>query len=110
MPYYPPVRRVTDAELRRLYRDGGYEDLVERGQINATIEFDRPASPRANQAPGTRSQLLAYSDSSGRVVMRVHRYLRPDGTLGGSGRADPKYILHEGTIYKQAGRQAEGQT
>jgi hypothetical protein len=29
----------------------------------------------------------------------VHQYLRPDGTLGLSGRPDPKLVLYEGVVY-----------
>jgi hypothetical protein len=84
-----------------LYREVGLEALLKSGTITPDIEFDRPAMPQANQSPGTRSQILAYRDRAGVVVLRVHRYLRPDGTLGASGRPDPKYIFHDGVIYKE---------
>ena len=29
----------------------------------------------------------------------VHLYLRPDGSLGGSGRPDPKVVVHQGIEY-----------
>jgi hypothetical protein len=47
----------------------------------------------------TRSQLISYLDDAGQEVARVHQYLQPDGTLGASGRPDPKRLLHDGILY-----------
>jgi hypothetical protein len=41
-----------------------------------------------------------YFDRHGRRIAVVHRYVRPDGSLGGRGRNDPKLLLHNGVIYK----------
>ena len=41
---------------------------------------------------GTRSQTVRYYDSNGQWVVVVHQYLRPDGTLGASGKQDPKRL------------------
>lgn len=41
---------------------------------------------------GTRSQLVMYDDGE-REVAIAHRYLFPDGSIGGSGKPDPKRIL-----------------
>ena len=52
-----------------------------------------------HEPPGTRSQMVAYVDASGQRVALVHQYLRPDGTLGGSGRPDPKLLIEGGVTY-----------
>ena len=57
-------------------------------------------SPTSNQKPGTKSQILAYLGEHGIEIARAHRYLLPDGSLGGSHKPDPKHILHEGVLYK----------
>lgn len=54
---------------------------------------DRAAPSAANQPPGTRSQMISYRDASDKEIARVHQYLKPDGTLGASGRPDPKRLL-----------------
>jgi len=64
--------------------------------------YDSPAPAAARQPEGTRSQIVAYYDEEGNRLAIVHCYLRPDGTLGGSGRPDPKWLLHKGKIYKAA--------
>ena len=50
--------------------------------------------------PCTISQMLGMRNSEGRVVAMAHRYVLADGSIGESGKADPKYLYHEGTIYK----------
>jgi hypothetical protein len=57
-------------------------------------------TPKSNEEPpGTRSLMVSYlSDSLERIFM-VHIYLRPDGTIGGSGKPDPKWLFEEGVIY-----------
>lgn len=47
----------------------------------------------------TRSQILAYEDPPGKQIAVVHQYLRPDGTIGGSGRPDPKRLMVNGIVY-----------
>ncbi len=54
------------------------------------------------EPPGTRSQLIRYLDQKGSWVVEVHQYLRPDGTLGASGRPDPKRLRLGGIIYAVA--------
>ena len=59
-----------------------------------------PAPHRSGHPLCTLSQTLAYFDDQDQEVARVHQYKRPNGTLGGSGRPDPKRLLVEGIIYK----------
>jgi hypothetical protein len=57
---------------------------------------------RAGEPIGTLSQRVEYWDTDGAALYKiavVHRYLRPDGTLGASGLPDPKRVLHDGVIY-----------
>lgn len=46
---------------------------------------------------GTKSQLIIYYDGE-REVALAHRYLFPDGSIGGSGKPDPKRILCCGAL------------
>ena len=66
----PPVQSLSPAELRRMFNEGR-----------------------------TRSVIIAYLEPSGLRVAIVDQYVREDGSLGGSGRPDPKRLLHEGTLY-----------
>jgi hypothetical protein len=95
----PPVSYVSSAEIRKHFNEGRYEDLVAYGALSEKLIREGLASIAANQIPGTKSQILAYLDAEGRQIAIVHRYLQPDGKLGGSGKPDPKKLLHKGTLY-----------
>lgn len=65
---------------------------------------ESPAPSVAGQAPGTLSQLRewwGYDQARERSVFigLFHAYLRPDGTLGGSGKEDPKILSLGGFTY-----------
>lgn len=47
----------------------------------------------------TRAQMIRYTDSQGRWVVEVFQYLRPDKTIGGSGKPDPKRLRHDQKIF-----------
>ena len=95
------VRIVPPEYIRRLFSEGGYEEKLRTGELTAKLKRDsHPSPPRAFLPTCTRSQILVYLDRSSRMVAVVHQYLRPDGTLGASGRRDPKALRHEGVLYR----------
>lgn len=69
-------------------------DLIRRGALRAVYRWDNPLEhPEVIGAPpGTRSQIIRYVDDDGAFVALIHQYLLPDGTLGASGRPDPKRL------------------
>jgi hypothetical protein len=92
--------RILEPEMRKMFNDGGYWEKVKAGELREVImpHDDRPAPD--HQPPGTRSQMISYRDASDKEIARVHQYLRPDGTLGGRGKPDPKRLLHDGVLYR----------
>jgi hypothetical protein len=70
-----------------------------RGEIVAVVDKERRARPSSGQEPGTLSQRLIYF-RHGVPVAVVHQYLKPDGTLGGSGLPDPKWLRDGDVILK----------
>lgn len=85
--------QVSVAKLQELFNAVGFDQLVAQGQVTVHVLKEHPAPPGANQAAGTLSQMIAYRDKSGAMLATAHRYLKPDGTLGGSGRPDPKSLM-----------------
>lgn len=72
------------------------------GEFTRRLNRDKhPAPPASGQPHCTRSQNISYLDAEGREIARVHQYLRPDGTLGGSGKPDPKRLFENGILYRQ---------
>lgn len=63
------------------------------------VTKSKPASPKSGQVVGTMSQFIKVYSDSGDPILMVHRFVRPDGKLGGSGMPDPKMILFKGIEY-----------
>jgi len=95
----PSVKYVSASEIRSIFRDGRFEDLVAYGVLSEKLIREGPAGDRANQPPGTKSQMVAYVDNHGKQAALIHQYVKPDGTLGASGKPDPKKVFQNGTLY-----------
>jgi hypothetical protein len=46
---------------------------------------------------------LVYWNQEREPVALVHQYVRPDGSIGGSGLPDPKRVVIGGTVYATKG-------
>jgi hypothetical protein len=91
---------VSAQELQQMFNDGKYQEKVASGELTAMVVKSRHPSPRPAFLPFcTQSQLLVYRDLFGEKIAEVHRYLKPDNTLGASRKPDPKMLLHEGVLY-----------
>jgi len=84
-----------------MFNDGQYYERLQAGELLGLVADDRhPSAPKAREPTCTRSQIVHYYDVRRRTkVAIVHQYVRPDGSLGASGRPDPKRIIDDGTIY-----------
>jgi len=95
------MKRIQAGEMQKLFNDGRYWERVHSGELQVvTLEDRHPSLMAANEPLCTHSQMLSYRDPSGHEVARVHQYLRPDGTLGASGRPDPKRLFKDGELYR----------
>lgn len=70
---------------------------MDRGLLRERVLKSRPCA-LASEPAGTLSQIVAYESDGNRIAL-VHRYLRPDGSIGASGRPDPKELLEDGILY-----------
>ena len=87
--------------MRHRFNEGRYDDLAEAGELSIVVLEDRhPSLAAAHQPYCTRSQMMSYRDQDGNEQARAHRYLRPDGTVGASGRPDPKRLVQDGILYR----------
>ncbi|MBI3424903.1 MAG: hypothetical protein HY011_18355 [Acidobacteria bacterium] len=83
-----------------MFNNGQFWEKVQQGEMTAKVLKDRhPSLPLANEPFCTRSQLVAYFNDQNERVALVHQYLRTDGTIGASGRPDPKRLLLNGILY-----------
>ncbi len=91
---------VSPQELREIFNAESFWERAKNGQLVEKLDSEGHPSPRdSGEPPCTRSQIIAYLDSSGHRAAVVHQYMRKDGALGGSGRPDPKKLFHEGNLY-----------
>jgi len=97
----PPLIRVEQDEMRKIFNEGQYWKKSQSGEFSAITIADRhPSLTAANEPFCTFSQMISYRDSSNTEMARVHQYLRPDGTIGASGRPDPKRVFSNGNLYR----------
>jgi hypothetical protein len=98
----PPIHRVTEQELRALF-NAVVLPRIEAGDVLEAVQTEHPANPNFGQPSGTLSQIVAYWEvKNGKIGAKLaiaHRYLRPDGSLGGSGLPDPKNVFDEGKLF-----------
>ncbi len=95
-----PLLAIGEWTLRSYFKSAGYWEAVQHGMLTTKIlRNGHPSPPLAGEPLCTRSQMIAYLDLGGNEVARVHQYLRPDGTIGLSGKPDPKRVVYNGTLY-----------
>lgn len=100
----PLVKFVNEDEIRRLFNDI-YLDKIIAKEFTKKTTYDVHVTKSIEKIPlqiipkCSRSQMVSYFDSQGQEVVKVHRYLKRDGTLGASGKPDPKWLLHGNILY-----------
>jgi len=96
----PPFKRVSAAELNRLFNEGRYFERAHAGEFRQRLEKDdHPAPPHSGQKFCTRTQTVSYLDVQGNRIALIHQYKREDGTIGASGRPSPQRLLLDGVVY-----------
>ena len=97
-PSEPPKRvYVNEYRIRRIFNAAGIWERVLAKTYQVTIARDNPCR-YPDEPPGTRSQMWLIMDN-GKLVALVHLYWRPDGTLGASGKPDPKKVVQDCVTY-----------
>lgn len=97
----PALRFVPTNELRRAFSEGGYWEVELFGALRMVRKRDgHPSSDSSGEPFCTRSQVVADYDADEVRVAVVHQYLRPDRTIGGSGRPDPKLLMLNGIVWR----------
>lgn len=85
-----------------MFNEGGFLERVESGELTAIVKAERVPSEIDDETipAGSVSQEVRYYNQDNEEVARVHQYVKPDGTLGGSGLPDPKRLLIDGILYR----------
>lgn len=93
-PQSTSVRRVSAGELRRLFNESEYPALIAQGRlVPQLLRNDHLKEPHKRGEPlCTHGQAVHYCNIAGDWQVEIFQYLRPDGSLGASGRPDPKRV------------------
>jgi len=99
-PERPAVKRVTSAELCKLFNEGGYWESAKAGTLTQHILERRWSKMLTQETVPIESQIVSYRDQANNEIARVHQFIRPDGSIAASGRPDPKRLLEGGILYR----------
>ena len=86
-----PVR-VPPSILRQRFNNSELSPLIEAGLLEPKRQEDRHLTDpeRIGEKYCTQHQWKRYVDSDGKIILETSNFLRRDGTLGASGKPDPK--------------------
>ncbi|TAK65001.1 MAG: hypothetical protein EPO22_05360 [Dehalococcoidia bacterium] len=91
---------VSKDDLREMFNSAAFQRRITSRELRPKLLADSVPTPTPVGEPvGTHSQTIAYHDGRGKRIATVHQYLRPDGTIGASGRQDPKAIRLGDVVY-----------
>ena len=98
---HPRYGSLPHWTIRDRFNRGQYWQRAEAGEFRIRkLSSFIPRKRIAGEPSKTRTQILEYLDrASGTRIALVHQYRRRDGSIGGSGRPDPKELLDGGILY-----------
>lgn len=103
MPWPSNVVWVEPEAVRNHFNTGDLHGQVQRGKLLEGLWQDRHLRRPKKEPYCTRSQMLIYWTQEREPIALVHQYLRPNGSLGASGRPDPKRVVVGQTVYATKG-------
>ena len=90
---------VSEVEVRRIFNENRYFERMQEGEFRSRIVKQNRRRGGDRRVRNAMSQTVEFFDMQGRRVALVHQYRMKDGRMGGSGKPDPKVVVHEGVIY-----------
>lgn len=78
--------------MRSYFNTQDIEGQLARGLLRRTVHREYHPDPPIHEPFCTWSRAYRYETLDGEPVAVVHLYDRPDGNIGGAGRADPKWL------------------
>ena len=87
------IEYVSQVSICEIFNESQYPEMIANKQLKRKYLWNEHLKhPERKKEPRcTRSQVIRYSDK-GQWIVEIHRYLRRDGTIGGSGSLDPKRL------------------
>ena len=90
-----PILYVSIDIIRQIFNDSQLAEKASNGELIIRIKRNSHLSEPAKikEPYCTNSQIVYYYDADQKPLAVVHQYLRPDGTIGASGKPDPKQLV-----------------
>jgi hypothetical protein len=84
-----------------MFNESQYPSMIADGRLTLKyLRNDHLKEPETKGEPYcTRGQMIRYVDNDGRWAVEVFQYLRPDKTIGGGGKPDPKRLRIGNTVF-----------
>jgi len=86
--------RVPPSILRQHFNNSELSSQIEAGELEPIMlenrHLTKPEERRVPEPFCTHHQTKRYLNVDGDLILETTSYLRPDGTLGASGKPDPK--------------------
>lgn len=99
-----PQRFVPPFIIREAFNFGQFWERAQLGEFSLLLEYDkhytRQEASQRHVTYCSRSQTVRYVDNSGDSIAVVHQIREPNGSLGASGKPDPKFLRLETEVLK----------
>jgi len=93
-PNQRPVEYVSNDIIRQEFNRLQIEFRASLGELLKILTRNKHLSQPPEGVPYcTNSQIVYYYEPGNLLLAVAHQYLLPDGTLGGSGKPDPKLLV-----------------
>ena len=95
------VNWVTADRIRALFNESQYSEKIKKGLLQKKVtKRTLLKNPNKKGEPqGTYSEIIRYREQKTGFYVFVHQYTRPDGSIGASGKPDPKRLKLAGKIF-----------
>ena len=96
------INWVAADKIRALFNKSQYYEKIKKGLLQEkVVKKTLLKYPKKKGEPqGTYSEIVRYREPKTGFILYAHRYKRPDGSIGASGKPDPKFLQIGGKLYK----------
>lgn len=88
--------------MQRRFNDGKYWERMQSGEFTEVIKEFHPDTRYPEvlaRHPGARSVTTHYINNDGMMIVEVHYFRMPDGSVIPDKRPDPKLLFEDGVMY-----------
>lgn len=93
--------------MQRRFNEGRYWERMQAGEFVEEVQqihSDTLYPEVLARHPGAQSVTTWYRDHSGQMIVELHYFRMPDGSVIPNKRPDPKLLFEDGVLYHQEKR------